>query len=193
MATRTFWMFARRPARWRPLFRAPGWRSSRRRPICRRWSGQNSSTRSSWGSCSGWIRNGNGTDRVPAQHSAFLPSQPPLAVFAAQYANEHAVGGRDDDACRLALLHACDQRVERLAGADGRWPRFHHGLHCLLGIAVERLAAEATQDHPLVVDDDAAGLPRRPQAIAHVAQPVMQGAGWGVSIHHIAGAGGGGV
>ena len=52
---------------------------------------------------------------------------------------------------------------------------------------------DATEDDTLVIDDDAARFPSRLEAIAHVAQTVMQGAGWRVAIGHIAGAWGGGV
>src|SRR5215204_1296170 len=191
MATRTSWTFARRLDPSPPQYRTPGRRLSPTRPISRRWSGRRSSTRSSCGSCSGWIR--GETDRSAARGSAVSLGQPPLAIGAMEHPNEHAGGGRDDDAVHLALLHASDQGVERLAGADRRRPRFHHRLHRQIGITVECLAADATQDHTLVVDDDASRLAHHPEAIAHITQPVMQGARWGVSIRHISGAWSGGV
>ena len=52
---------------------------------------------------------------------------------------ELAIGGRNQDAVQLALLHISGHLLKCDVRAKGTWPRLHHLFNELLGIAVQGL------------------------------------------------------
>ena len=95
-------------------------------------------------------------------------------------ADEFAFEGGDKGAREARVAKALGDGGERGVGADRAWPGAHCLLDCLSITIGECAAAEAAEDDPLLVDDDACVPARGADALADRVEWFVKLAGWDV-------------
>jgi hypothetical protein len=75
---------------------------------------------------------------------------------ALQNTYELAIGGRNQDAIQLALLHISGHLLKCDVRAKGTWPRLHHLFNELLGTTVQSMPLEQAKHNALLVHHHAA-------------------------------------
>jgi hypothetical protein len=96
---------------------------------------------------------------------------------ALQNTYELAIGGRNQDAIQLALLHISGHLLKCDVRAKSTWPRLHHLFNELLGTTVQSMPLQQAKHNALLVHHHGALPPRGPDMLGHLAQAVRQAAG----------------
>lgn len=98
--------------------------------------------------------------------------QHPLRILPVQDSYESPQGGGNDIAAHPPVLHAWDNIVDKDVGPDGGRARPHRLLDSGIGVPIEGLSADASQDDPFFVEHDAHVLVCCPHLVPYVAEAV---------------------
>lgn len=120
---------------------------------------------------------------------SLLLSQEPLSVLPVQDAHQLPFGSCNENAARTSVPQAIRQRFQRVVRASCRGTRFHDLFDARLRVSLKRRQAEATENHPFIVGDDAHAVPGLTQPFPCIEHAISEPTGRDILSGHVASAG----